>query len=308
MRPSAAASVFGQAGCALGCAALILSMGACDGTATSWQADPTHRNLKVSISSPTKEVAPGEAFELTLVAENLSGTRSLRDVEVLIPLSRAIDPLRWSSDMGRRQHLKDPPLNLFAWTLDELRPLEQATHKIVVRAVGETQFVAYNAALAFAQGEEGTLLDNGSVNAMPVRPAGHNAEPAIAPLRLRSAGPGAPVKPGESFVIRIHMENLSPTQEAHDLMFTGCLDANIEMAGDPSNTDRDPLDKRFFSWRAPRIKPLSHAVIEMRVRTKPGINLSKTQSVFIIGFLTGSEADDDLHDNWLLIDTPLSAL
>lgn len=288
-----------------GLAAGLGAVPSCDGGLASPPSETTGSNLKVSLLASSPEVAPGETFEVTLLAENLSRDRTLRNVEVLVPLSGALDPVRWLSDVWRRQELKDAPTNMFAWTLDELAPGERSAHTILLRSKVERDFVAYNAALAFSQDERGTLLDNGSMSAMPVRLPGGGASAAAASLRLRAAGPGEPVAPGEPFSVRMHLENLSGEAIAHDVLLIGCIDAHLELAGDRSNEHRDPNAKRFFTWRTPQIRPGGQAVVQMRMRTKDGTDLTDVSSVFTIAFLTGVEGDPDLSDNWLLLSTPL---
>lgn len=274
---------------------------ACDGEGTLGDANvPSSRNLKVTVSRSVEQLSPGDNVEITLVAENVGTRGDLQDIEVLVPLSRSLNPIGWTGDLGSRQHLADAPTNLSIWSLAKLSPGERATHKVTLQARAGDELVAYNGALAFAQNEEGSLLDNGSISLVPV-----SSGPATASdvnLRLRAAGPGSPIKEGEVFAIRMTIDNLNPTEAAHDVLLLGLLDPRVEFDTLKPATGAAPVaPKRTFSWQLKQVPGASSAWMEMHLRAKQNVDLSETADFFTSAFLAAREADPDLSDNWILL-------
>ncbi|MDX2020413.1 MAG: hypothetical protein SF187_09230 [Deltaproteobacteria bacterium] len=284
-------------------AAVFLVFGAtsCDGDGTLTDGNvPSSRNLKVTVSRSVDQLGPGDDVEITLVAENVGTGGDLRDIEVLVPLSRSLDPIRWTGDLGSRQNIAGAPTNLSIWTLKKLSPGQRATHKITLQARAGDDVVAYNGALAFAQNEEGSLLDNGSISLVPVSSGQVVANDVN--LRLRAAGPGNPIKEGEVFAIRMTIDNLNVTDTAHDVLLLGLLDPRVEFDTLKPATGAAPVPpKRTFSWQLKQIPGGSQAWMEMHLRAKQNVDLSETADFFTSAFLAAREADPDLSDNWILL-------
>jgi hypothetical protein len=219
-------------------------------------------------------------------------------------LSRSLETVSWTGDRGQRQTIQDAPTNFSIWTLDSLAPGEQATHKIKLRAKEGEDFVAYNGALAFAQNEEGSLLDNGSVSTLSV--SKNDSESVGADLRLRASGPGSPIKAGDDFTIRMILDNLTPDEIAHDVLLLGLLDPRVEFAGPMSIAGMSQPLKRTFSWKMSSIPGGGQAWMEMRLRAKVGIELGDTSDFFTSAFLSSRDGDPDVSNNWILLGSHLA--
>lgn len=283
--------------------AALLCVGAigCDGESTFADGNvPSSRNLKVTVSRSVDQLGPGDDVEITLVAENVGTGGDLRDIEVLVPLSRSLDPIRWTGDLGSRQNIADAPTNLSIWSLKKLSPGQRATHRVTLQARAGDDVVAYNGALAFAQNEEGSLLDNGSISLVPVS-SGQTVANDVN-LRLRAAGPGSPIKEGEVFAIRMTIDNLNATETAHDVLLLGLLDPRVEFDTLKPAIGAAPVPpRRTFSWQLKQIPGGSQAWMEMHLRAKQSVDLSETADFFTSAFLAARESDPDLSDNWILL-------
>lgn|GEM_PF-6278193 len=278
---------------------------ACDGGASADSSNGDGlRNLKVSVTRSVDHLDPGETVEVTLVAQNLGRQGDLKTIEILIPLSRSLEAVSWTGDLGQQQTVQDAPTNLSVWTLESLAPGEQATHKIKLRAKEGEDFVAYNGALAFAQNEDGSLLDNGSVSTLSVSKGESNQ--GGADLRLRAAGPGSPIHAGEDFTIRMILDNLTQDEIAHDVLLLGLLDPRVEFAGPMTIAGMSQPAKRTFSWKMSSIPGGGQAWMEIRLRAKVGIDLGDTDAFFTSAFLSSRDGDPDVSNNWILLGSQLA--
>lgn len=284
--------------------AICVACMGCDGQPVDDIGESSARNLKVTVSRSVDHLGPGDTVEVTLVAENVGRHGYLKTIEVLIPLSRSLQTVSWTGDLGQRQTIEGAPTNLSVWTLQSLAPGEKATHHIRLQAKAGEDYVAYNGALAFAQNEDGSLLDNGSISTLSV--SAGRSPPVPVDLRLRAAGPGNPIRGGEEFAVRMIIDNLTPDEAAHDVVLLGLLDPRVEFARAKSDSDTQYPTKRTFSWQMKTIPGAGQAWMEMRLRAHEGMDLTGTEAFFTSAFLTSREGDPNLSDNWILLGSQLA--
>lgn len=286
---------------------VVACLGACDGTLSMGEHG---RNLKVTAELSTDELHPGEELVVKLSAENLSADESLDEVEVLLPVATAIlmrdaSKDETTDDLGGHGPLFDDATDIFVWDIDTLPPGATATHAVTLRASEVQGVVAYNGVLAFARNERGSLLDNGMLFATQVVEKGLPLQKPQVDLRLTASGPESAVVPGRPFTVRLFLENRSKDSPANAVNLIGCIDPKAEMAGDPSNRNRQTAEKRLFRWHLRQIPPGDHAFIDVKLRTK-SLRGKQASRLFTSAVLTAGEPDPVLADNWVVLATEVA--